>query len=56
MREILVDCKAKVEAPAFVHSLVRIDGKRKVEDVVRVGEVCFHGCAKGELFKIYSMA
>lgn len=50
--EVLVDGEAEVEAPALVHALVWVDGERKVEDVVRVGEVCLHCCAERELLQV----
>ena len=53
MREILVHSKGEVEDAAFVHSLVGLDGKREVEDVVGVGEGHFHGAAEGEFLEVY---
>lgn len=50
--EVLIDRKAEVEAAAFVHSLVRVDGECEVEDVVGVCKVCFHRCTEGKLFEI----
>ena len=51
--EVLVNGESKVEDPAFVHALVRLDGQCEVEDVVRVGEVCAHGRAEGEFRNIW---
>lgn len=52
MREVLVHGKGEVEDAAFVHSLVGLDGKREVEDVVGVGEGHFHGAAEGEFLEV----
>lgn len=49
VRKVLVDGEAEVEGAALVHSFVRLDGEDKVEDVVRVWEVGFHGGPKREL-------
>lgn len=53
MREVLIDLKVEIEAAAFVHALVGIDGELEVEDIVRIREMCLHGRAEGELFKVY---
>lgn len=53
MGEVLVDLEVEIEAAAFVHALVRVDSELEVEDIVGIGEMCFHGRAEGELFEIY---
>lgn len=50
--EVLIDGKGEVESAALVHSLIRFDGQRKVEDVVGVWEMHFHGAAKREFGEI----
>lgn len=46
MWEILVNGEVEVEAAAFVHSLVRFDGEGEVQDIIGVGEGCFHSAAE----------
>ena len=48
----LSDGKCEVKPTAFVHSLVRLDRESKVESIVRVREVGFHGTWEGELREI----
>lgn len=43
MWEVLVYGEVEVEAAAFVHSLVGLDGQGEVENIVGVGECGFHG-------------
>ena len=52
--EVLVDGKIEVEAAAFVHSFIRFDSQGEVENIIGVGEGCFHGTAESafELCKV----
>lgn len=52
MREVLINREGEVEDAAFVHSLVGLDGKCEVKDVVGVGEGHFHGAAEGEFLEV----
>lgn len=52
MREVLVDSEGEVEAAPFVHALIRVDRKSKVEDVVWVGELGVPCSARLKLFEI----
>jgi hypothetical protein len=38
MREVLVYRKVEMESATFIHALIRLDCKHKVQDVVRVRE------------------
>ena len=38
MWEVLVDDEVEMEAAAFVHSFVRLDGQGEIKNVVRVGK------------------
>lgn len=38
MWEVLIDSEVEVERSTLVHALVRLDGERKVQDVVGVGK------------------
>jgi hypothetical protein len=52
--EVLVDLEVELEPAALVHTLVRVDGELKVEDIVGVREVRLHRRAEGQLFEICS--
>lgn len=54
MREVLINREGEVEDAAFVHSLVGLDGKCEVENIVGVGKGHFHGAAKGEFLEVCS--
>ena len=47
MGKILVDRKVEVKGSSLIHSLIGLDRKRKVEDIVRIGERRPHSFAKG---------
>lgn len=52
MRELLTDLKGKVELPAFVHSLIRLDREFKVQNIVGVFEDRLHRPGQFELREI----
>ena len=54
MRIVLVNVERKGEAAAFVHALIRLNSQNKVEDIVRIWEVCLHGAAERNLCDIYT--
>ena len=54
MGEILVNSKTEVESTAFVHALVRFDGKGKVEEIVFIGEVSFHCAGQREFRDVWA--
>lgn len=45
MREILVDGKSKVKRSGLVETLVRLDRKREVENIIGIGEFGAHGAS-----------
>lgn len=49
MGEVPVNVECEIEAAAFIHALVRLDSECKVEDIVRVWKIRFHGAAEGAL-------
>jgi hypothetical protein len=52
MREVLVDCKCEYKTATFVHALIRLDRKRKIEDIVRIWKGCLHCAAEWQLGQI----
>ena len=49
--EVLVDSKVEMKGSTFVHALIRVDCQGEVEDIVGVGERCFH-CSPQRAFKL----
>lgn len=49
MWKVLVDGEIEVKGASFVHTLVRFDRKREVQDVIWVWELRAHGVAEGKL-------
>lgn len=52
VRVIARDDKGELEGAALVHSLVRVNSEREVEDIIRVGEIRAHGATKGQFAEI----
>lgn len=50
---IVVHNECEDEAATFVHALVWLDCKGKVEDIVRIREGGLHGSSKGKLSEIF---
>ena len=46
VREVLVDCECEQKAAALVHALIRLDRKRKIEDIIGVRKGRLHRAAK----------
>jgi hypothetical protein len=52
VRIVIVHREREDETATLVHPLVRLDGEREVEDIVRIWERSLHGAAEREFTKI----